>query len=188
MKTAIIIHGYENKIEFLDESRPSASNNHWFPWLQRQLLLKGIETQTPEMPGFYEPNYEKWKDLLDKFDPDENTILIGHSCGGGFLVRWLSENKKKISKMILVAPWLDPNKKIDPNFFNFEIDPDLALRTDGITIIYSTDDNEGIMKSIDILKSKINNFQIKEFHGKGHFIFKSLKSEKFPELLDIIME
>jgi predicted alpha/beta hydrolase family esterase len=188
MKTAIIIHGYNNKSEFLDETRPSSSNDHWLPWLQRQLLLKGIESQTPEMPGFYEPNYEKWKDLLDKFDPDENTILIGHSCGGGFLVRWLSENNKKVSKVILVAPWLDPNKIIDPNFFNFEIDPNLASRTEGITIIYSTDDDSEIFKSLDMIKSKIKNLQIKEFHGKGHFVLNSLKSEKFPELLDIILE
>ena len=65
MRTAIIIHGYNNKSEFLDINRPSASNDHWLPWLQRQLLLNGIEAQTPEMPGFYGPNYEKWKNLLD---------------------------------------------------------------------------------------------------------------------------
>lgn len=188
MKKAIIIHGYNNKSEFLDESRPSSSNDHWIPWLQRQLLLNGIEAQTPEMPGFYEPNYEKWKDLLDKFEPDENTMLVGHSCGGGFLVRWLSENNKKVGKVVLVAPWLDPNKKIDPNFFNFEIDPNLVSRTDGVIIMYSTDDNPQIFKSIDILKSKIENLQIKEFTGKGHFILSRMKTEKFPELLAILLE
>ena len=64
MKKAILIHGYNNKEEFMDENRPASSNDHWFPWLQRQLLLNRIETQTPEMPGFYEPNYESWKKLL----------------------------------------------------------------------------------------------------------------------------
>ena len=74
MITAIIIHGYNDKSEFLDASRPAASNDHWIPWLQRQLLLKGIEAQTPEMPGFYEPNYKRWKDTLDRFNPSEDTI------------------------------------------------------------------------------------------------------------------
>ncbi|HAE36600.1 MAG: hypothetical protein UR85_C0004G0062 [Candidatus Nomurabacteria bacterium GW2011_GWF2_35_66] len=188
MKTAIIIHGYNNKSEFLDESRPSSSNDHWLPWLQRQLLLNGIEAQTPEMPGFYEPNYEKWKDLLDKFEPDLDTMLVGHSCGGGFLMRWLSESNKKVGKVVLVAPWLDPNKKIDPNFFNFEIDPNIVSRTNGIIIMYSTDDNSEIFKSIDMLKSKVENLQIKEFTGKGHFILNHMKTEKFPELLAILLE
>lgn len=188
MKKAIIIHGYNNKPQFLDESRPSASNDHWIPWLQRQLLLNGIETQTPEMPGFYEPNYEKWKDLLDRFTPDEDTVLVGHSCGGGFLVRWLSENNKKIGKVVLVAPWLDPNKRIDPDFFKFEIDPNIVSKTQDITIMYSTDDKAEISESINVLKSKIKNFQIKEFNDKGHFVLKSLKTEKFPELLSVILD
>jgi hypothetical protein len=42
MKTAILIHGYYNKSEFEDVNRPLPSNDHWFPWLQRQLMLKGI--------------------------------------------------------------------------------------------------------------------------------------------------
>lgn len=32
------------------------------------------------------------------------------SCGAGFLLRWLSENSVRIAKLILVIPWLDPNK------------------------------------------------------------------------------
>ncbi|NVN97036.1 alpha/beta fold hydrolase [Candidatus Nomurabacteria bacterium] len=188
MKTAIIIHGYTNKSEFLDTSRPAASNDHWFPWIQRQLLLNGIEAQTPEMPGFYEPNYEKWKNLLDKFEPDENTMLVGHSCGGGFLVRWLSENNKKVGRVVLVAPWLDPNKKIDPDFFNFEINPDIVSRTDGITIMYSTDDNPTILQSVEMIKSKVKNIKIKEFNGKGHFILSRMKTEKFPELLSLLID
>jgi hypothetical protein len=183
MKTAIIIHGYYDKSEFLNIDRPAASNDHWIPWIQRQLLLNGIETQTPEMPGFYEPNYEKWRDLLNKFGPDENTILVGHSCGGGFLVRWLSESKRKVGKVVLVAPWLDPENKIDFNFFKFEIDPNILQKTESLTIMYSTDDFPEVLKSIDILKSKIKNVQIREFSGKGHFLI-----EKFPELLSLLLD
>lgn len=188
MKNAIIIHGYNEKSEYLDTSRPSPSNDHFIPWLQRQLLLNGIETQTPEMPGFYNPNYEKWEEMLERFEINENTIIVGYSCGGGFLVRWLSENNKKVGKIVLVAPWLDPEKIIDPEFFNFEINPSISLKTEGITILYSTDDTSEVLKTIEILKSKLNNVEFKEFKNKGHFNLKGLKSEKFPELLDIILK
>jgi predicted alpha/beta hydrolase family esterase len=188
MKTAIIIHGYYSKEEFFDIKNPASSNDHWIPWLQRQLLLNGIETQTPEMPGFYEPNYEKWKDLLDKFEPNENTILVGHSCGGGFILRWLSENNKKVGKVILVAPWLDPNKQIDPSFFDFKMNSNLVLNTKELILFYSKDDFSEVIESVNFIKSILKDIKIKEFENKGHFVLKSLNSKEFPELLDTILE
>lgn len=187
MKTAIIIHGYYDQSEVEDTNRPASSNDHWIPWLQRQLLLTGIETQNPEMPRFYKPNYKRWKDLLEQFNVNENTILVGHSCGGGFLIRWLSENQKQVDKVILVAPWLDPEHIIDPEFFNFQIDSNISSRTAGLTILYSSDDYPDVIKSVEILKSKLKNAKFIEFQNKGHFVLNSLKTEKFPELLEIIL-
>ena len=188
MKTAIIVHGYNDKSEFEDAIRPAASNDHWYPWLQRQLLLNGIEAQTPEMPGFYEPIYEKWKEMLERFQPNSDTILIGHSCGGGFLVRWLSESNTKVSKVILIAPWLDPTHIIDPRFFDFNIDPNIASKTDSMTVMYSIDDYPDVIDSVKILKSKLTNVNFIEFTDKGHFVLDSLKTEKFPELLEVIIQ
>lgn len=188
MKTAIIIHGYNEKSEYLDINRPAASNDHWIPWLQKQLLLNGIETQAPEMPGFYEPNYKKWQIMLERFEPDNDSILIGHSCGGGFLVRWLSENDVKVGKVVLVAPWLDPEGVIDPDFFNFEIDSNISSKTASLTVMYSTDDYPDVLKSIKILKSKLTGVNFQEFTDKGHFVLNSLKTEKFPELLATLLE
>ncbi len=189
MKTAILIHGYNDKSEYADTTRPVPSNDHWFPWIQKQLTLKGILTQAPEMPGFHEPNYEKWKGMLEGFKPDENTILVGHSCGGGFLVRWLSENNVKVGKVVLVAPWLNPEKeaKIDPDFFNFEIDPNIAQKTAGLTVMYSIDDFSDILETINILKSKLVGANFQEFTSKGHFVLNSMKTEAFPELLEILI-
>jgi predicted alpha/beta hydrolase family esterase len=183
MKTAVLIHGYNDESEYLDVSRPSPSNDHWFPWLQRQLQLNGILAQAPDMPGFYKPNYEEWKIMLERFDLNEVTILVGHSCGGGFLVRYLSENEVKVGKVVLVAPWLDPDKEIDESFFDFEIDNNLVEKTSGITVMYSLDDMSSILRSIDIIKSKVNNIEWQEFEDKGHFVQSSLNSNEFPELL-----
>lgn len=183
MKTAVIIHGYNDKSEYLDTSRPAASNDHWLPWIQRQLLLKGILAQTPEMPGFYEPNYQAWKEMLERFDLDEETILVGHSCGGGFLIRWLSENNIKVGKVVLVAPWLDPDGELKSDFFTFEMDKNLVSKTSGLTIMYSTDDHLDILRSIEILKSEVKDIEFQEFKGKGHFVLGSMKTQEFPELL-----
>lgn len=183
MRKAVIVHGYNDESEYRDAARPAASNDHWIPWLQRQLLLRGIETQTPEMPGLYEPHYPAWKQMLDRFAPDEETMLVGHSCGGGFLARWLTETSSRVGKVILVAPWLDPEKVIDPDFFAFELDPSIAAKTAGLIVMYSGDDDPQVIRSVEMLKSKLIGADFQEFDGKGHFVLDSLGTQEFPELL-----
>lgn len=188
MKTAIIIHGMPSKEEYYDVNRPASSNCHWLPWIQKKLLLQDIVAQAPEMPKPYEPEYKAWKKTFEQFKVDKETTLIGHSCGGGFLVRWLSENKVKVGKVILVAPWLDPEKWLTTAMFDFEIDSDFASRTDSVIVMYSTDDEDYILDTIKLLKEKTNNISYQEFSNKGHFCLDDLKTEEFPELLKNIFE
>ncbi len=60
MNNDIIIHGSCDKEEYFSDKYPSLSNSHWIPWLQKQLLINNIFTQTPEMPASYNPDYKKW--------------------------------------------------------------------------------------------------------------------------------
>ena len=85
MKTAIIIHGRPSKEEYFEKMQDSPSNAHWLPWIQHELLLAGVLAQAIEMPKPYEPTYDGWKSVFERFDVNEETMLIGHSCGGG---RW----------------------------------------------------------------------------------------------------
>lgn len=190
MKTAIIIHGWPDKEEFFDPTTPSPSNNQWLPWLQKELGMKGWSVQTPEMPDAYEPNYEKWKAIFEQYHIDENTTLVGHSCGGGFLVRWLSENNVKVGKVFLVAPWMDPaheERGHVSDFFDFEIDPRLSDRTDGVTIFVSNDDEESMLKTVELLESTLKGYFTKRFEDKGHFTIADMGTREFPELLDSII-
>jgi predicted alpha/beta hydrolase family esterase len=190
MKTALIIHGWPSKEEYFDPATPSPSNNQWLPWLQKQLGLKGITAQTPEMPDAYEPNYEKWKATFEQFHVDEETILVGHSCGGGFLVRWLSENKIKVGPVILVAPWMDvehEERESIGGFFDFEIDPTLSDRTDGVTIFISNDDDKPMLDTVELLEQTLKGYFTKRFEDKGHFCISDGVAE-FPELLEEIVK
>ena len=81
MKNAIIIHGMPSKEEYFEVGRSSSSNNQWLPWLQAKLVKQNILAQTPEMPEPYNPKYEEWKKVFEQFDVNEETILVGHSCG-----------------------------------------------------------------------------------------------------------
>lgn len=185
MKTAIIIHGMPSKEEYF-ETGSCSSKHHWLPWMKFNLEAKSVSTKTPEMPEPYEPNYENWKAVFEQLHIDEETVLIGHSCGGGFLVRWLSENTISVGKVILVAPWMDPSheeKELVTDFFDFTIDPTLVEKTKGITIFISDDDDVPMLKTVELLKEKISELKIVEFVGKGHFVEGDMGTNEFPELL-----
>ncbi|PIP34696.1 hypothetical protein COX21_01515 [Candidatus Falkowbacteria bacterium CG23_combo_of_CG06-09_8_20_14_all_41_10] len=186
MKNAVIIHGICDEDEYFSDKYPSLSNSHWLPWLQKQLLMKNILTQTPEMPEAYKPEYDKWVKEFERYEVNKDTVLIGHSCGGGFLLRWLSENKIKINKLVLVAPWLDPKREKTTSFFDFEIDKDIKERTAEIHLLVSKDDKENILKSVEIIKKSLPNVLCHEFLTSGHFCFSDIKTDKFPELLSLI--
>jgi predicted alpha/beta hydrolase family esterase len=188
MKNAIIIHGTCDRDEYFSDKYPSLSNSHWLPWLQKQLLINNIFAQTPEMPEAYNPNYEEWSREFSRFEINEETILVGHSCGGGFLLRWLSENKAKVRKLILVAPWLDPIRNKTTSFFDFKIDQDVEERIGEIHLLASKDDATDILESVEIIKNKISKISYHEFLDHGHFIYSHMKTDKFPELLNYILE
>ena len=188
MKNALLIHGTCDKEEYFDDKYPSLSNSHWFPWLQKQLLIHDIFTQTPEMPEVYKPDYLKWKKEFEQFEVNSETILIGHSGGGGFLLRWLSEIKPVINKLVLVAPWLDPLKQETTDFFDFDIDKNIQDRLKEMHILTSDDEKvDGVIESATSLREIFNKACVHTFHHLGHFTFEEMKTEKFPELLKIIL-
>jgi predicted alpha/beta hydrolase family esterase len=184
MKTAIILHGRPSREEYYSDKYPTMSNSHWLPWLQKQFLNRGIAAQTPEVFESYAPTYKKWADEIERFEVDEETTLVGHSCGGGMIVQWLSKNPDiKVGKVILVAPWIDLEKEDWPAF-DFKIDENLAKRTKDLTIFHSVDDVEEIQTSVKELREKLKGVKYIEFEDKGHFTHYYMPDDKFPELLD----
>ncbi len=188
MKTAILLHGQPDKEEYFDANVPSASNAHWFPSLQKQLLVNGIHAQTPEVPNCFKLEYDVWLKEVDRFEIGTDTLLVGHSTGAGFWVRYLSERLDLIvGKVVLVAPWLDPFNEYDTDFFKFYYDFDVVARTSGITIMVSEDDEDSVLESVRILEQNILGAKVIRFKNKGHFTEGSLKSKEFPELLTEIL-
>lgn len=188
MKNAILLHGRPGKKEYYDSKFPSSSNYHWFPWLQKQLLVRDIKADTPEIPLAYEPLWERWVKEVERFEIGPDTILVGHSCGAGFWVRYLSEHKDlKVGKVFLVAPWIDVEQE-DPNhFFDFVVDKDLVKRTKGLTVFHSSNDHKEIQTSLKKLKTELGNFKLRIFNNYGHFTHKDMKTSEFPELLEEIL-
>lgn len=189
MRNAIILHGMPSKKEYYSPEVPALSNAHWFPWLQKQLYINDIKTDTPEVPGSFEPKWVNWTKEVERFEIGPQTILVGHSCGGGFWVKYLSLHPElKVGKVVLVAPWTDPDGDETGGFFDdYEMDPDLAKRTAGLTVFHSDNDIGNVHKTVAELRAEIKNIRYVEFHKYGHFCYKDMGTEEFPELLEEIV-
>ena len=126
---------------------------------------------------------------MERFDIGPETILVGHSTGGGFWIKYLSIHPElEVDKVILVAPYLDPDQEHTEGFFEgFEIDTNLASRTNGLIIFNSDNDQESVQKTVKIIRDKVKNLQYREFKGYGHFTHKYLPDDTFPELLEAIV-
>lgn len=188
MKNAIIMHGTCSRKEYYADEKLTLSNQNWIPWLQKQLMMRDIIAYAPDIPFAFKPNYQIWRKEAERFTIGPETMLVGHSTGGGFWVRWLSEHPRvHVGKVVLVAPWLDPNNIKKTTFFSFEIDKMLAERTKGLTIFHSDNDHLGIRWSVETIHKSLRGNQFKEFHNYGHFCYEDMKSYEFPELLDELL-
>ena len=162
-------------------------DQHWMPWTKKELVKRGIPTEAPLMPDPWEPNYEKFKKEFGKQYVFKRTVLVGHSCGCAFLVRWLGETKRKIDKLILVAPWKipDPRDKERESFYTYSIDPAIKERVNEVIMFTADNEEEDGKKSLRIFHRALGG-KIINLPGHGHYCFDDMGTEKFPELLEVI--
>jgi predicted alpha/beta hydrolase family esterase len=140
------------------------------------------------MPQAYEPEYENWKRVFNRFTVDDETVLVGHSCGAGFLLRWLGETKKQLTKLILVAPWLDLTGKRG-GFLDFEIDRSIEARVNEVHVLFSSNDKvDGVKESVEILRGAFAKAKLHDLRDKGHFTSQEMKTAALPELLNLIAD
>lgn len=184
MENFIIIHGCPSDAEKALNPETRTYDKHWQPWLIENLTKQGYKVDSPLMPEPWSPVYEEYKKVVDCLDIDENTTLIGHSCGSAFLVRYLGDTKKKVDKLILVAPWKIPDEdnQVKKDFYLYEIDKSIKDRVNKIIIFTSdTEEDEG-KQSAKIFHDALDG-ELVELPNKGHYTFGDMGTNELPELL-----
>ncbi|MEK7524619.1 MAG: alpha/beta hydrolase [Patescibacteria group bacterium] len=78
---------------------------NWYPWLKKKLEEKGHAVFVPHFPTPKGQSLEAWLKVLEDYkkDIDENSIMIGHSLGGLFLLRVLEKLPLPIKAAFFVA-------------------------------------------------------------------------------------
>ena len=189
----LLIHGgdtfkkHKEYIDFLksfeidlDKFRKSG----WKDNLQKE-LGKNFDVILSQMPNKFNANYDEWKIWFEKILElmGDNLILIGHSLGGIFLTKYLSENKvnKKIKATILVAAVFDETGE---SLANFKLPKSLlsfSKQCKNIFLIQSKDDMLVPFNQVEKYKNALPKAKVVMFEGRGHF-----NQEKFPEMVELI--
>ena len=185
----ILIHGCPGSEEKALNPATRTYDKHWQPWILKELQTRSFKVDFPLMPKPWEPVYDDYKKVLDVLDINENTVLVATSCGTAFVVRYLGDTKKKIDKLILVAPWKIPtdDSEIKKNLYNFEIDKSIKDRVKEIVFFTSDTERELGKKSLMIYHDSLGG-EVINLSKRGHYIFKDMGTEEFPELLEKCLE
>lgn len=182
----IIIHGCPSDSS---EEKTREYAKHWMPWIRKKLTSLGIKTEVPLIPKPWHPNYEAFKKEFEKCSVTEYTILIGHSCGSSFLIRWLGESKRKINKLVLVAPWkvTEHTDQYRKRFYDYKVDETIKSRVNEI-IMFTADNEQRVGKdALKIFHTSLGG-KIIELPGRGHYTLEDMRTEEFPELLAEIIK
>ena len=179
----IIVHGANDSEKSAFEGGRE-NTRHWFPWIRKELGNRKIVFSNELYPQDWKPDYKEWKIIFEKNKIDENTILVGHSLGCGFILRWLAENKKKVKKIILVAPYVLDSPELPDlkEMVSFDFDSSLNSLSEELIVFSSENDYPFILKSVKEINKTLKVRQVL-FKDKGHFTLGDMGKEEFPELL-----
>lgn len=195
-KQVIFIHGGEAFSEyriFLEHLRTRELRNpledapkRWKTTL-RQELGPEYEIYLPSMPNSDNAKYEEWKIWFERHLKliTHDVILIGHSLGGYFLAKYLTENTPEvpIRALFLVAAPVHPDdlKGEDGGDFRFDtaLLPNIAQKVDEIFIIHSKDDLVVPFGHAELYRTALPDAQFRAFENEGHFL-----GATFPELVE----
>lgn len=102
---------------------------NWFPWLKNELQKTGNQVYVPKFPDPREDNHlEDWLKVLEEYKEHikEQSILVGHSLGGLFLLRVLERLEKPVKGAFFVAAPIGVKPILyyesDEKFSGFEFD------------------------------------------------------------------
>ncbi|MCL9971985.1 MAG: alpha/beta hydrolase [Candidatus Pacebacteria bacterium] len=123
MKQVLVIHGgdsfktydeYLASLQAYELDDPRMPRGKGWKSLLGERLGSDYQVIAPRMPNAANARYGEWKIWFEKHIPflDEKVILIGHSLGGCFLARYLSEEKfpKTILSTFLIAAPFGPGE------------------------------------------------------------------------------
>jgi uncharacterized protein len=136
----------------------------------------GYELRYPKMPHESDPDYNRWQPRIRKelATLEENAILIGHSLGGSFLLKYISEEKigKRIAGIFLIAtPYWGGDGWRYEGYERVALPEDFASKLPRGTPIFfyhGSDDEVVPFAHLALYAEKMPRAIIRALEGRGH--------------------
>lgn len=184
MKNAFIIHGFNGDTTYT-----------FGPSLKDFLEGKGYTVIIPNFPIRSDASFKKWSLILDKYKEYFNleTIVVAHSIGNPFFIKYLCKNNLKANTYISVAGFCDLFKVPDREDLNKAF-IDFAVNNDEINYLkhsvknkfslYSDNDHVIPFEILENFVKKINSSPV-FIKGVGHMGNRD-NVKSLPQIEDII--
>lgn len=161
------------------------SKKGWKNSLQKE-LGKSFEVIRPEMPNKFDARYSEWKIWFEKLllFIRPNAVFVGHSLGGIFLAKYLSENtlgKRPKAVILIAAPFDDEEHGYLGDFKLIGSLDRFSKQCKNIYLFQSKDDPVVPFHEVDKYKRALPNAEVRVLKNRGHF-----NQAKFPELVKYI--
>jgi len=198
-KQIVIIQGgtsfktYEDYLSYLKTKEISLEKlrpcKDWKDTLVSE-LGDDYEILMPRMPNGTNARYDEWKLWFNKIAEilNDEVILIGHSLGGIFLAKYLSETTfpKRVMATILVASPFDDTDGADSkeSLIDFALPSSLAKFTEQsgkIYLVHSKDDPVVPFTQLKKYQQSLPHAETIIFENREHF-----NQETFPEIIELI--
>lgn len=156
----------------------ATSNDHWYPWLSRQIKDAGFEAKRIMLANPFQPDLEEWQHNLKLQIPslDEHSFIVAHGLGGlnalKFLEEHYSRTQLKIGGLMLVAAfdtplvaWSELNKMVQAVKLDLN---NLSHGAKRFVMLLSSNDPY-VLAPISLRLGHSLNAQIFEIKNAGHF-------------------
>lgn len=186
------------KYIFINHGFMGSNIENWFPYIKEQIDDNNNQVIIPQYPIDVDNHfYNYWKEVLDAYKKfgyiNSNTIMIAHSSGCAFTIKYLIKNNLKINKLILVSGFNnyfadnedDFHKKVNSSFYiEDENIGEIKKLCNDIICIYGSNDPYIPQDVSHNLVTKLNAKEVIINNG-GH-LNKSAGYDKFEKLLEFI--
>ena len=166
-------------------------DENWFPWLKKELEKKGYEVIVPKFPTPIGQSLERWMKIFKRYENkvNQDTVIIGHSLGAAFVLRYLEQSDKEIRAAFLVSGYHyvleNQFKELNKSFVDKKFNWNRIIENCENFFVIGSDNDEYISEDVTRQLSFNLNAELHIIPNGGHLNSKA-GYNKFPFLIELI--